>query len=89
MAEEGGGQGEDEVPFAFVVLKPEFKPATNSQTSMLKDELTNFVAEKVAPFKRIRGMEFMDSLPKSMAGKVQRHILAKILLQKAQNSPRN
>jgi acyl-coenzyme A synthetase/AMP-(fatty) acid ligase len=34
-----------------------------------------FVAERVAPFKKIRAVEFMDQLPKSLTGKLLRRVL--------------
>ena len=54
-----------EVPKAFVVLKGE---ATS-------EELMNFVAERVAPHKKIRMLEFIDKIPKSASGKILRRVL--------------
>jgi acyl-CoA synthetase (AMP-forming)/AMP-acid ligase II len=54
-----------EVPKAFVVLKGE---AT-------ADELMAFVAEHVAPYKKVRRLEFVDQIPKSASGKILRRIL--------------
>jgi acyl-CoA synthetase (AMP-forming)/AMP-acid ligase II len=54
-----------EVPRAFVVLKGEVSAK----------ELLAFVAERVAPFKKIRSVVFIDSIPKSAAGKILRRIL--------------
>lgn len=34
-----------------------------------------FVAERVAPHKRIRAVEFVDEIPKSPSGKILRRIL--------------
>jgi acyl-CoA synthetase (AMP-forming)/AMP-acid ligase II len=55
-----------EVPKAFVVLKA---PAS-------AEELTTWVAERVAPYKRVRRVEFTDQLPKSPSGKILRRQLA-------------
>src|SRR5688572_10417801 len=59
-----------EVPKAFVVLKPdEASRATTAQALMA------FVAERVAPHKRIRHLEFVDQIPKSASGKILRRVL--------------
>jgi acyl-CoA synthetase (AMP-forming)/AMP-acid ligase II/NAD(P)-dependent dehydrogenase (short-subunit alcohol dehydrogenase family) len=54
-----------EVPKAFVVLSA---PAT-------ADEITTWVAERVAPYKRVRRVEFTDEIPKSPSGKILRRVL--------------
>jgi acyl-CoA synthetase (AMP-forming)/AMP-acid ligase II len=54
-----------EVPKAFVVLKGE---AT-------AEELMDFVAERVAPHKKIRELEFIEQIPKSLSGKILRRVL--------------
>jgi acyl-CoA synthetase (AMP-forming)/AMP-acid ligase II len=54
-----------EIPHAFVVLKA---PAT-------AEELTAFVAQRVASYKRIRRMDFIDAIPKSPSGKILRRVL--------------
>ena len=54
-----------EVPKAFVVLSA---PAT-------ADEITTWVAERVAPYKRVRRVEFTDQIPKSPSGKILRRLL--------------
>jgi acyl-coenzyme A synthetase/AMP-(fatty) acid ligase len=35
----------------------------------------SWVAERVAPHKRIRHVEFIDQIPKSVSGKVLRRVL--------------
>jgi acyl-CoA synthetase (AMP-forming)/AMP-acid ligase II len=54
-----------EVPKAYVVLKGE---AT-------AEELMEFVAGRVATYKKIRMLEFIDKIPKSPAGKILRRVL--------------
>jgi acyl-CoA synthetase (AMP-forming)/AMP-acid ligase II len=54
-----------EIPKAFVVLKSE---ATAAQ-------LIAFVGERVAPYKKIRRVEFIDQIPKSASGKILRRVL--------------
>jgi acyl-CoA synthetase (AMP-forming)/AMP-acid ligase II len=40
------------------------------------DELLAYVAEHVAPYKRIREIEFVDEIPKSASGKILRRVLS-------------
>ncbi len=54
-----------EVPKAFVVLKGEATEA----------EILAFVASKVAPYKKIRKLEFIGQIPKSASGKILRRVL--------------
>jgi len=54
-----------EVPKAYVVLKGEASAK----------ELMDFVAQKVAPHKKIRMLEFIDQIPKSASGKILRRVL--------------
>ncbi len=54
-------------PQAFVVLK---EPAQAS--AALADELKAFVKDKIAPYKYPRWIEFLDELPKTATGKIQR-----------------
>ncbi len=56
-----------EIPKAFVVLRPG-QDAT-------KEQIMAFVAEKVAPYKKIRLMEFVQSIPKTLSGKILRREL--------------
>jgi acyl-CoA synthetase (AMP-forming)/AMP-acid ligase II len=54
-----------EVPKAFVVLKGEAG----------EQEIKDFVAERVAPYKKIRRIEFIEGIPKSPSGKILRRVL--------------
>lgn len=56
-----------ELPKAFVVLKP--------GTELTADALMAWVAERVAPHKKIRRVQFVDQVPKSASGKILRRIL--------------
>ncbi|HXI21053.1 MAG TPA: AMP-binding protein, partial [Gemmatimonadales bacterium] len=59
-----------EVPKAYVVLKPdEASRATTGEAIM------GWVAQRVAPHKRIRDLEFVDQIPKSASGKILRRVL--------------
>src|SRR5436309_5555950 len=58
-----------EVPKAYVVLKPAAAgPATTAEALM------SWVAERVAPHKRVREVEFIDQIPKSATGKILRRL---------------
>jgi acyl-CoA synthetase (AMP-forming)/AMP-acid ligase II len=58
-------QDGDEIPKGFVVLR---EPAT-------AEEIMTFIAERVAPHKKIRRLEFVDEIPKSASGKILRRLL--------------
>ena len=55
-----------EIPKAFVV------PAPGS--GLTEDEVMAFVAEHVAPHKKVRRVEFIDAIPKSTSGKILRRV---------------
>lgn len=54
-----------EVPKAFVVLKGQ----------VTSDEIMAYVAERVAPYKKIRRVEVTDAIPKTASGKILRRLL--------------
>jgi acyl-CoA synthetase (AMP-forming)/AMP-acid ligase II len=54
-----------EVPKAFVVPSGPLTP----------EEVSAFVAEHVAPYKKVRAVELVDEIPKSPSGKVLRRVL--------------
>jgi 4-hydroxybenzoate-CoA ligase len=54
-------------PFAYVVLRAEI-----SGTPELATALQSFVRERLADYKRPRGVEFVAELPKTATGKLQR-----------------
>jgi 4-hydroxybenzoate-CoA ligase/benzoate-CoA ligase len=53
-------------PKAYVVLR------AGGGSSELADELKGFVKDRLAPYKYPRWIEFVDSLPKTATGKIQR-----------------
>jgi acyl-CoA synthetase (AMP-forming)/AMP-acid ligase II len=59
-----------EVPKAFVVLK-----ADDASRATAGEALMAYVAERVAPHKRIRHVEMIDQIPKSASGKILRRLL--------------
>jgi acyl-CoA synthetase (AMP-forming)/AMP-acid ligase II len=54
-----------EIPKAFAVLREDVS----------EKEIMEFVAERVAPHKKIRAVEFVDRIPKSPSGKILRRVL--------------
>ncbi len=54
-----------EVPKAVVVLRQESEP----------EAILEFIAQRVAPHKRIRHLEFVEKIPKSPSGKILRRVL--------------
>jgi long-chain acyl-CoA synthetase len=56
-----------EVPKAYVVLNEGF--------TVDEEELIKFCAERVAPYKRIREVGFIEEIPKTPVGKVLRRVL--------------
>jgi len=57
-----------EVPKGIIVLKEPVEP----------EALMEFVAERVAPHKRLRYVEFVDKIPKSPSGKILRRVLVEM-----------
>ncbi|MFH8384253.1 4-coumarate--CoA ligase family protein [Kitasatospora sp. NPDC018058] len=56
-----------ECPKAFVVRAP--------GSALTAEEVTGYVAGQVAPYKKVRAVEFVDAVPKSAAGKILRREL--------------
>ncbi len=56
-----------EIPRAYVVLKDGCQPCA--------DELIEFCAQRVSPYKKIREVEFIAEIPKTQVGKVLRRVL--------------
>ncbi|CAH0755363.1 unnamed protein product [Diatraea saccharalis] len=59
-----------EVPKAFVIIKKEFK--------VTPDELQEYVANKVASYKKIEEVVLVDNIPKNLTGKILRRELKKM-----------
>jgi acyl-CoA synthetase (AMP-forming)/AMP-acid ligase II len=55
----------EEVPKAFVVRQPTAPDLTG-------EEVMTFVADRIAPHKKVRVVEFIDQIPKSASGKILR-----------------
>ncbi len=56
-----------EVPKAFILLRP--------RQQATPEEIMQFVAERVAPYKKIREIEFVEAIPKTLSGKILRRDL--------------
>jgi acyl-CoA synthetase (AMP-forming)/AMP-acid ligase II len=54
----------EEIPKAFVVVQP--------GAGISAEEIMTFVAERVAPHKKIRQVAFIEAIPKSSSGKILR-----------------
>jgi acyl-CoA synthetase (AMP-forming)/AMP-acid ligase II len=57
----------NEIPKAFVVPMPGVR--------LTADEVMEYVAARVAPYKKIRQVEFIDAVPKAASGKILRRQL--------------
>lgn len=56
-----------EIPAACVVM--------NESAKESEEEIMSFVASNVASYKRVRLVQFVDSIPKSASGKIMRRFL--------------
>jgi acyl-CoA synthetase (AMP-forming)/AMP-acid ligase II len=60
----------EEVPKAFVVRR-----ASSESDTLTEQQVMDFVAGHVAPYKKVRRVEFIDIVPKSASGKILRREL--------------
>jgi acetyl-CoA synthetase len=65
---------------AFIILKPDSKPSEG-----LVREIQTHVKKVTAPYKYPRAIEFVDSLPKTISGKIRRNELREREMKKFQN----
>lgn len=64
--------GEGEVPKAHVVLKP----GVAEKNPNAKQEILDWMAERVAPYKRLRGgLDIVGEIPKTASGKLLRRVV--------------
>jgi acetyl-CoA synthetase len=64
---------------AFIVLKPGYKPSDD-----LVSDLQEHVKRVTAPYKYPRSIEFVETLPKTISGKIKRNELRERELRRAQ-----
>jgi benzoate-CoA ligase len=62
-------------PFGYISLNQEFKDCADDEE--LGEELVRFASERLPKFKWLRGVYFVDELPKTANGKIQRFKLRK------------
>ncbi|MFI7501429.1 4-coumarate--CoA ligase family protein [Streptomyces sp. NPDC049687] len=60
----------NEVPHAYVVRQP-------TSPDVSEGEIAMYVAERVAPYKRVRHVTFVDAVPRAASGKILRRQLRK------------
>jgi len=65
---------------AFVILKPGFRPSDS-----LVREIQTHVKKVTAPYKYPRVIEFVDTLPKTISGKIRRNVLREQEMKKLNN----
>jgi acyl-CoA synthetase (AMP-forming)/AMP-acid ligase II len=70
----------NEVPHAYVVRQP-------GAGDLSEGEVMMYVAERVAPYKRVRQVTFLDTVPRAASGKILRRQL-RDLGEKQQREPR-
>ncbi|MDX3245962.1 4-coumarate--CoA ligase family protein [Streptomyces sp. ME18-1-4] len=58
----------NEVPHAYVVRRP-------TSPDLSEGEIAMYVAERVAPYKRVREVTFIDTVPRAVSGKILRRRL--------------
>lgn len=71
-----GGSDELVKPFAYVVLQSGYEASPE-----LEQELKDFVKNKIAPYKYPRYITFVDALPRTATGKLQRFRLRQLLTE--------
>ncbi|MFB7585965.1 AMP-binding protein [Streptomyces sp. NPDC056169] len=60
-----------EIPKAYVVRQP----ATDTASGLTSEDVVAYVAERVAPYKKVRSVEFVESIPRAASGKILRREL--------------
>ncbi|XP_060191634.1 4-coumarate--CoA ligase-like 1 [Lycium barbarum] len=63
-----------EIPAAWVVL--------NSKAKESNEDIINYIASTVAHYKRVRMVQFVDSIPKSPSGKIMRRLIKEKMLER-------
>lgn len=58
-----------QIPKAFIILKP------GSKSKVTEQDIINWVAERISAYKKIREVEFVENIPKTISGKILRREL--------------
>lgn len=58
------GRDGEEIPKAYVVPQPD--------SGLTEEDVIEFVEQRVAPYKKVRAVEFLEAIPKSATGKILR-----------------
>lgn len=67
-----------EIPAAWVVL--------NSKAKESEEDIINYIASTVAQYKRVRVVQFVDSIPKSPSGKIMRRLIKEKMIVRLKNA---
>ncbi|PVU93706.1 hypothetical protein BB560_005988 [Smittium megazygosporum] len=74
-----------ELPKAFVVLKDEHLGKSIAEKQSIAKEISDWVSKQVSNHKRLRGgVQIIDKIPKSNAGKILRRVLREMESQNSQ-----
>lgn len=68
-----------EIPGACVVM--------NKGSKESEEEVMKFVASNVAQYKKVRVLQFVDTIPKSSSGKIMRRLIKDKMLQNMRATP--
>jgi len=55
-----------------VAISPVVRAILTQNIDLSADEVIAFVADRVAPHKKVRAVEFIEAIPKSASGKILR-----------------
>lgn len=59
----------------------------NKGAKQSEEEVMNFVASNVAQYKRVRVLQFVDTIPKSSSGKIMRRLIKDKMVQNMKACP--
>lgn len=69
-----------EIPAACVVKNKEAKEN--------EEDIIKYVASNVAHYKKVRVVQFVESIPKSPSGKIMRRLIKEKMIEKLQHNPK-
>lgn len=86
--------GTGEVPQAFVVLKPRPLDGTYAshgdleEQTTTEEELKSYLASRLAKYKALNGVTFVDDIPRTASGKLQKFKLKELYLDLSKSKKR-